>query len=109
MRKTGGAKSAREHGFSGNMIDRLGKTFYVRTNCEGCYNIIYNGQALALHKLVDEILGLRPRNLRLDFTRENAEQTERILSVFVDRFIMNKKNVEELSDYTTGHFKRGVE
>jgi len=62
-----------------------------------------------LHKQVDEIQQLKPENLRLDFTKENAEQTKQVLAVFVDRFLNKKKNVDELTDYTTGHFKRGVE
>lgn len=103
------AEDNRAIGYSGTMTDRLGKSFFVQTNCDDCYNVIYNGQALALHKQADEILSLSPKKIRLDFTMENSEQMQRVLKLFVDRFFYGRKNDEELSDYTTGHFKRGVE
>ncbi len=107
--KTEGAVNVKEADYSGNMVDRLEKSFYVQTNCRDCYNIIYNGQTLALHKQAEEISILKPRNIRMDFTKETSTQTEQIIKVFVDRFFYDKKIVGELSDYTTGHFKRGVE
>jgi putative protease len=96
-------------GYKGNMVDRLGKSFYVQTNCDACYNIIYNGQALALHKQAEEIFRLKPRNIRLDFTKETKNEMKQVLKIFVDRFRYNRMNPDELQDYTTGHFKRGVD
>ena len=96
-------------GFSGYMTDRLGKSFFVSANCSGCYNIIYNGQALALHKQVQEIKNLKPRNIRLDFTKESAEQTKQVVVEFINSYYYGISNANEINDYTTGHFKRGVE
>lgn len=97
-------------GNAGYLTDRLGKKFLVRTNCRGCYNVIYNGQALALHKQYAEIIGMKPSGIRLDFTTETPAMTQQIIACFVDTFCHGKKAADaQISDYTTGHFKRGVE
>ncbi len=105
---TVGCKRCKE-GNSGNLVDRLGKSFLVQANCKGCYNIIYNGQVLSLLKYNCEIIGMKPRNIRLDFTFETAEEMQRVLSAFVAEFFQKEKAMTEILDYTTGHFKRGVE
>lgn len=91
------------------LTDRLGKKFYVQTNCNGCYNIIYNGQCLSLLKHAKEICSMKPRNIRLDFTMETGEETNRILTAFIDVFRRNKAAGLIAANLTTGHFKRGVE
>lgn len=95
--------------YEGSLVDRLGKNFTVKTDCRSCYNIIYNGQVLSLHKQVDEVNGLHPDNIRLDFIKESPEEMQQILKIFIDSFRYGKTNTGEISDYTTGHFKRGVE
>jgi putative protease len=94
---------------TGYLTDRLGKKFFVQTNCNGCYNIIYNGQPLSLLKQETEIQSLYPQNIRLDFSKESAEEMKQVVILFIERYRYGKKNSLELSDYTTGHFKRGVE
>jgi putative protease len=106
--KTGGNKSI-EQSHTGFLTDRLGKKFYVQVNCNGCYNIIYNGQALSLLKQEKEISGLLPKNIRLDFSKETSEEMKLVITAFVNTYRYGKKPVGELTDYTTGHFKRGVE
>ena len=92
------------------MVDRMGKSFLVQANCNGCYNTIYNGQPLSLLKQRQEIDNLNPRNIRLDFTIETVQEVHGIISAFVSVFCNNKNNdITDISDYTTGHFKRGVE
>jgi putative protease len=98
-----------KQGNTGNLIDRLGKKFFVQTNCTGCYNVIYNGQALSLHKQEDEIARLNPENIRLDFTMESAGEMDQVLRLFIDRYVNKRKTADILTEYTTGHFKRGVE
>ena len=98
-----------KNSIQGRLTDRLDKSFYVKTSCTGCYNTIYNGQPLALYKQAEDILKLNPRAIRIDFTKESYEEAKRILQLFSDRFYHGKKSVEELTDYTTGHFKRGIE
>ncbi len=93
----------------GTMTDRLGKNFSIRTNCRMCHNTIYNGQALALHRQAEEVRKLKPRALRLDFSNETGEQVRQVLSVFIDSFYYDKESEDKILDYTTGHFKRGVE
>jgi len=105
---TQGCSKCKQNHF-GYLTDRLGKNFFVQTNCNGCYNIIYNGQALSLLKQETEIRRLKPRNIRLDFSKETAEETKRIITAFVDQYHYGKGNTAELTEYTTGHFKRGVE
>jgi U32 family peptidase len=94
---------------NGYLMDRLGKKFFVHTNCNGCYNIIYNGQALSLLKQEEEVHRLSPKNIRLDFTMEPADEMQQILDSFIKRYRYGKKVDQELADYTTGHFKRGVD
>jgi putative protease len=105
---TVGCKKCKE-GNTGNLVDRLGKSFLVQANCNGCYNTIYNGQPLSLLKYKQEINDLNPRNIRLDFTFESAQEVKNILSAYVSEFCGKNKTVTEIQDYTTGHFKRGVE
>ena len=94
---------------SGRLKDRLGKEFYVKTNCTGCYHIIYNSQPLALHKQAENILALRPRNIRIDFVEEDYDMTRNTISTFLRHFHYGNSAAIEIPDYTTGHFKRGVE
>lgn len=94
---------------SGYLTDRLGKRFFVQTNCRDCNNIIYNGQAVVLYKQSEDIIKLQPKNIRLDFSIEDASQVKQVLHQFLDRFCYGSNQQEELSNYTTGHFKRGVE
>jgi len=105
---TGGNKAI-EQSYTGFLTDRLGKNFYVQANCNGCYNIIYNGQTLSLLKQETEIRGLIPKNIRLDFSKETPEEMKLVITAFVNTYRYGKKPVVELTDYTTGHFKRGVE
>ncbi len=105
---TSGCQKCRQ-GNTGSLTDRMGKKFYVQTNCLGCYNIIYNGQALALHKQENEISELVPKNIRLDFTMESSHQMEQVLKLFIETYLYKRKSAEVLTEYTTGHFKRGIE
>ncbi len=96
-------------GNDGRLVDRLGKSFYVQANCRGCYNIIYNSQPLSLLKQEEDIRRLLPKGLRLDFTLEGKEELKRVLAAYIDVFCHGRKTSVELTDYTTGHFKRGIE
>ena len=98
-------------GKTGFLLDRIGKKFYVQTNCGSCYNTIYNGQRLSLMKHAAEVSELNPKNIRLDFTFETARETEQVITAFVDTYRYGKKpdSKMEMAEYTTGHFKRGIE
>ena len=88
------------------MKDRYGKSFPVLNDCLSCYNVVYNSVPLSLHKQVRD----KNRQLsccRLDFTTENGKETEEVM-----RFFMRNSDCNEeppYQEYTTGHYKRGVE
>ena len=93
-------------GFS-ELSDRYQKQFPVYNDCTSCYNIIYNSVPLSLHKIFDQDV-FRPVNCRLDFTTENQEETRKIISYF--RELSAGRNTDPFyKDFTTGHYKRGVE
>ncbi|MDE7333889.1 MAG: U32 family peptidase [Lachnospiraceae bacterium] len=113
--------------------DRYGKQFPVNTDCSCCYNVIYNSVPLSLHKLFSGTAssdrtgscasadfgsmppgsvfsGLLPGFggfFRLDFTVEDKGQTLKVLNYF--REISEKYREPFYKEYTTGHYKRGVE
>ncbi|NLK28532.1 MAG: U32 family peptidase [Clostridiales bacterium] len=113
LESTTGCKRCKEGalGNFGYLIDRIGKKFYVQTNCGGCYNTIYNGEPLSLLRYSREILESQPKNLRLDFTIEQGNEIEHVISSFVETFVHGRRPDEhmELPGSTTGHFKRGIE
>lgn len=79
--------------------DRYGTIFPVETNCEHCYNIIYNSVPYSLHLKQKEVHRIGADVLRYDFIMESAEDCCRILD---GREFPYK-------EYTTGHLKRGIE
>lgn len=81
------------------LVDRKSSSFTVRTVCRYCYNIIYNSVPIGLFSNIDELEALGFCGYRINFTVESSDEIENIL--------LNYKNLE--SDYTKGHFKRGVE
>lgn len=85
--------------------DRMNKSIPVYCNCEHCYNVVYNSVPISLHKYIDS-LG-KNGNLRLDFTSEKKEEVKKIFNYFS---LLNI-NYEDpfYKEYTTGHYKRGVE
>lgn len=91
------------------LLDRMDKRFYVQTNCNGCYNVILNGQCLSLLRYPSEVKSLKPRNLRLDFTMETGRETQEVLAAFLEVFRKGKSAELKAENLTAGHFKRGVE
>lgn len=88
--------------------DRKNMRFPVKPVCGECYNVIYNSQPLSLLNLKDQVEELKPAFLKISFTVEDAETTERILESFQRNYKENLP-VKEFFDFTRGHFKRGVE
>lgn len=88
--------------------DRKNMRFPVKPVCTDCYNVIYNSQPLSLLNLRDQVETLAPGSLRLSFTVENAAQTKKVLELFERNYCENLP-VEDLEEFTRGHFKRGVE
>lgn len=95
----------KQQGFS-VLTDRYSKDFPVYTDCNYCYNIIYNSVPLSLHRLFEKKLtGIS--GYRLDFTTENEADTAGVIQYFKE--IMKKYREPDLREYTTGHYKRGAE
>ncbi len=91
------------------LIDRMGNHLPVTTNCRNCYNVIWNAAPTSLHKKLDSIKnGDAFEYFRIDFTVENEKECENVLRSYLDE---NTEAMDYLNsiDYTTGHFKRGVE
>lgn len=91
------------------LLDRMDKKFYVQSNCVGCYNIIYNGQRLSLLRYKEEIQGMNPKNIRLDFVFEGYNEVSMVLDKYVKGFYEGTEGELEIEKLTAGHFKRGVE
>lgn len=89
--------------------DRYHKRFPVYNNCSHCYNIIYNSVPFSLHNKFEQISGMNIAWYRLDFVLENEKQTEQIIE-FYEKLINSEGEKEEfpLTNFTTGHFARGV-
>ncbi|MCM1252597.1 MAG: U32 family peptidase [Clostridium sp.] len=86
------------------LIDRYNKEFPVLCNCKHCYNIIYNSVPYSLHTKRKEIGKMGLFAIRLDFVWESADEAADILDYYVGRRVLFP-----LGEYTTGHYKRGVE
>lgn len=91
------------------LTDRFNKNFRVKRHCRECFNTIFNSQCLSLLSNTDEIKELKTRHIRLNFTNESYEETRKILGAFVDSYIFGSRKIDEIKDFTRGHFKRGVE
>ncbi|MCM1154593.1 MAG: U32 family peptidase [Roseburia sp.] len=86
------------------LIDRYREKFPVFCNCGHCYNVIYNSLPYSLHQRKKEIDKLGIFAKRLDFVGETGEQTAAILAYYT-----GKSDTFPAGDYTTGHYKRGVD
>lgn len=91
------------------LVDRYQKHFEVKRHCRECYNTIYNSQSLSLLNNKEEVLNIEPANIRLNFTFESSEETEKIVKAFIEQYLYDEPQKEVVNDYTRGHFKRGVE
>ena len=90
--------------------DRYGKLFPVKNHCEDCYNILYNISPLSLFHQFSGVKAIKPAAVRISFTMENQRQIEQIFEFYrqaVSTGSVDRENY--LSDFTNGHFKRGVE
>lgn len=85
------------------IYDRYKKAFVSKSNCKLCYSELYNCVPLSLHKYLKDMH--HPVDAyRIDFTIEDSKMT----SLVLDLYFGDGKD-SELGEYTTGHFKRGVE
>lgn len=93
------------------ITDRVGNYFSVYTNCNHCYNKIYNYLPTSLHDNAWMLKEDGIKRYRLDFTVEDEKETRAVLQTFLELFSSEnwKKKVPYAGTFTRGHIKRGVE
>ena len=91
------------------MKDRTGAMLPVKSHCSFCYSTIYNPTPVSLLGNEKLVRRLEPERLRLQFTVEGREQTEKVLDAFIGSFVYDESVKAPFKDFTRGHFKRGVE
>lgn len=85
------------------IYDRYQKAFKVKSNCRLCYSELYNCVPLSLHKYLKDMK--QPTDAyRIDFTIEDSLAMGQVLDLY-----LGSENEAKFGEYTTGHFKRGVE
>ncbi|MCH4191169.1 MAG: hypothetical protein LKF52_02590 [Butyrivibrio sp.] len=90
--------------------DRMSHLMPVSCICRYCYNVIWNHLPLSLHRQMDEIRKTDIANIfRMDFTTEDKKQTENVLTFWNEIIQKRQMGNPPYEDYTTGHFRRGVE
>lgn len=88
--------------------DRYHVRFQVDCICKYCYNIIYNSKPISLLTCKKTIDSLAIEYLRMDFSSEKKEEVKELLDKFLNQYVKNKP-MNEIKEFTRGHFKRGVE
>ena len=89
--------------------DRTGALLPVKNRCAFCQNTIFNPLPLSLGGCLKEAARLAADSLRLSFTVESREETERVLKAFA-RFPEGMgEDKEAVKEFTRGHFRRRVE
>lgn len=78
--------------------DRKGMSFFVKSVCSSCYNIIFNSKYTSLLGAMDKIMQLNVSGLRFSFTDERQKDVIEIVN-----------GLKDPEDFTRGHFIRGVE
>ena len=108
IRKTKAACRNRGVSFEDSITDRYQTSFRVQTNCNYCYNVIYNSVPNSLHQYLEQIEKLSGQGIRLDFTTESEQEMSQILEAYTEYMISGNTDFTFLKDYTTGHYKKGA-
>lgn len=66
------------------LTDRMGNIFPVYTNCDHCYNIIYNCLPTSYHESLWMLLQDGIRSFRIEFTTEDGDAAGEVLKTFQD-------------------------
>ena len=85
------------------IFDRYQKMFVSKSNCKLCYSELYNCVPMSLHKYLKDMKH-DVNAYRIDFTIEDSKKTSEVLNLY----FANGSDLL-IGEYTTGHFKRGVE
>ena len=87
--------------------DRMNNYMHVATNCRYCYNSIYNSVPLYLGNDLQDLLNMNINHLSIRFTMEKEKETKDILDM-LEATLKGEEAGSAKTDYTRGHFKRGV-
>lgn len=85
-----------------HLKDRYHKRFPVKNFCRDCYNIIYNSQPVYLLDRLEELKKTGAGAYRIMFTTENRDEVKQVLAQWTE-------HEKAQTDFTRGHWKRGVE
>ena len=108
IRKTKDACRGTGVSFEDSITDRYKTGFRVQTNCNYCYNVIYNSVPNSLHQNLEQILGLQGKGIRLDFTTESPKEMKQILEAYAQYLNTSISDFSFMKEYTTGHYKKGA-
>lgn len=89
--------------------DRYQTEFPVQCQCAFCYNVILNSVPLSLHNEWKLIRRMKPKYVRLHFTIETPEQAVKVAEFYTSMTETSDKTQLPFTEFTKGHFKRGVE
>ncbi len=93
----------------GVLRDEEGNDMPVQTVCRYCHSILYNAHITSLLTVLDEVRSKHPHGIRMNFTTETLQETERALKTATDAMTgMTVSEPEKTGQYTKGHWKRGV-
>ena len=85
------------------LVDRMGYHFPIIKG-EGCYTKILNSRRVHLISNLNELRDIGINNFLLDFSLEDAKETEEIIKMYIN----NDLGYGKLSDVTYGHYREGV-
>lgn len=91
------------------LTDRYEQRFLTKCECAFCYNIVYNSIPTGLLSEEGKIRQSGAAAVRMNFTAEGKDETERMLDLFLDVYKNNKYVPAKVPSFTKGHYKRGVE
>ncbi|MBR5596270.1 MAG: U32 family peptidase [Lachnospiraceae bacterium] len=108
IRKTKGQCRGNGVSYKDYITDRYQAKFFIQTNCNYCYNVVYNSVPNSLHQYLENIKELKGQAYRLDFTTESENETVQILNAYASFIENDKGDFGFLKEYTTGHYKKGA-
>lgn len=91
------------------MKDRKNYKFAIKSNCNSCYNVIYNSQKLFLADLFfSKFRLLNIKRYRMDFTDENLDEITKILDN-IELYLSHSTSKSVNFKYSRGHINRGID
>ena len=90
-----------------NMNDRTGESYSVKNCCGFCYNVVYDTKPVYLCDMKEELSEISPSAFRLDFSTEGYKETLNIIDKCIETILSGSED-EPDTDYTRGHFTKGV-